>query len=137
LGWASARGEVDGTGWSLFLILFCWQVPHFMAIAWIYREDYARAGFVMVPMRDPSGMRTAWHGVGFGVALVLASVVPYGRGIAGMGYLVGALCLGLGLVGCALSFMGRRDEGSARRLFRASILYLPLLLGLLVLDKLS
>jgi protoheme IX farnesyltransferase len=135
MGWAAARGELSVEGWALFAIQAFWQLPHFMAIAWMYREEYARAGFVMLPAVDPDGRRTARVAVSQTVALLVASVVPYLSGLAGTIYLAGALALGLLFAGVAVQFARDRTVARARLLFYASLLYLPLLLGLMVFDK--
>lgn len=136
MGWAAARGQVDPLGWTLFGILFFWQVPHFMAIAWLYREDYAKAGFVMLPNVDVEGLRTGRQAVSHTVFLIIASFMPFTLKLVGAAYLVGAVLLGLLFLLASVSFSMNLSRASARRLFFASIIYLPLLLGLMVLDKL-
>jgi protoheme IX farnesyltransferase len=135
MGWTAARGEVTGEGWSLFAILFFWQLPHFLAIAWMYREDYARAGFVMLPVIDPTGARTGKQALSHTLGLLPVSLCPFIFGLAGPVYLAGALALGAGFLWCAWQFSRRISVAGARRLFYASILYLPLLLSLLVINK--
>jgi protoheme IX farnesyltransferase len=135
MGWTAARGEISGEGWALFAILFFWQLPHFLAIAWIYREDYARAGFVMLPVLDPSGARTGKQALSHTLGLLPVSLCPFLFGLAGPVYLAGALALGAGLLWCAWAFARRISVAGARRLFYASIIYLPLLLALIVLNK--
>jgi heme o synthase len=135
MGWAAARGEVTADGWSLFAILFFWQIPHFLAIAWIYREEYARAGFAMLPTMDPDGLRTGLQTVSHTLALLLASVCPVAFHLAGVTYFAGALVLGLIFLAAAWKFSRHLTVQRARQLFFVSILYLPLLLGLMVLDK--
>jgi heme o synthase len=135
MGWVAARGGLEGGGWLLFGILALWQIPHFLAIAWLYRDDYARAGYAMLPAFDPMGRRTARHALGCALLLVGVSVMPAFWGMAGWIYLAGALVLGLGFSGLAAHFMAGATEVRARRLFYGSILYLPALLGLLALDK--
>ncbi|HXR08836.1 MAG TPA: heme o synthase [Candidatus Acidoferrum sp.] len=135
MGWTAARGEITGDGWSLFAILFFWQLPHFLAIAWIYREDYARAGFVMLPVLDPSGARTGQQALSHTLGLLPVSLCPFLFGLAGPVYLAGALALGAGLLWCAFAFSRRISVAGARRLFYASIIYLPLLLALIVFNK--
>ena len=136
IGWAAARGTVGTEAWALFAILFCWQMPHFLAIAWMYREDYARGGFVMLTHLDETGTATGRQAVNYAFALLLVSLTPGLLGMAGRWYFFGAFVLGLGMVGCALRMQLAPDRPQARRLFFASILYLPLLLALLALDKL-
>lgn len=145
MGWAAARGGIGGAeGWVLFAIQAFWQLPHFMAIAWIYRDEYARAGFKMLPVIDPDGRRTARQAVGYTVVLLAASLGPYLCGLTGPLYLIGALLLGLIFLWFAIQFARQvqlaRAEltlGRARQLFYMSILYLPLLLTLMVLDKIK
>jgi heme o synthase len=135
MGWVAARGGLEGGGWLLFGILALWQIPHFLAIAWLYRDEYARAGYAMLPAFDPIGHRTARHALGCALLLAGVSVMPAFWGMAGWIYLAGALVLGLGFSGLAAHFMAGISEVRARRLFYGSILYLPALLGLLALDK--
>ncbi len=135
IGWTAAQGGLTGAGWSLFAILACWQVPHFMAIAWMYRDEYAKAGFVMLPVVDASGRRTARQAVAFALLLLAASVWPYFLGLAGVTYLVGAVGLGVGFAALAVLFAKELSLTRARQLFFASIVYLPLLLGLMVAAK--
>ena len=137
MGWTAARGEVTIEGWSLFAILFFWQIPHFLAIAWMYREDYERAGFVMLPMLDPSGTRTGRQAVSHTLGLLPISLFPVAFKLAGVVYLAGALALGLMFLACAIQFSRQLTLRRARQLFFASILYLPLLLILMVLDKIK
>ena len=135
MGWVAARGEVTAAGWSLFAILFFWQLPHFLAIAWLYREDYAKAGFVMLPVVDPDGQRTGRQAVSHTLGLLPVSLSPFLLGISGVAYLVGALALGMMFLWCAIRFARTLGRPQARQLFFASIIYLPALLGLLVWDK--
>lgn len=135
MGWTAATGEFGPGGWALFTILFFWQLPHFMAIAWLYREDYARAGFRMLPVQDSTGMRTGATAVRHTVALLGFSLAPVALGLAGNWYAGFALVGGAVFLGCAITFARQMTTGSARRLFFASILYLPVILGALVADK--
>jgi len=142
MGWAAARDNVSREGWALFAILFFWQLPHFLAIAWLYREEYAKAGFVMLPVRDPDGVRTGRQAVSHTLGLIAVSICPAvltaGPGtlpVAGTVYFFGALLLGLAFLWCAIQFSRELTRARARQLFFASILYLPLLLGLMALDK--
>ena len=137
MGWTAARNEVDPAGWSLFAILFFWQIPHFLAIAWIYREDYAQAGFVMLPTVDPEGFRTGRQAVSHTFGLLFMSLLPVVFGLAGIVYFTGALLLGGFFLLCAFQFSHTLTLARARRLFFASIIYLPLLLLLMVLDKIK
>ena len=135
MGWTAARGELSGEGWALFAILAFWQIPHFFAIAWIYRDEYAKAGFIMLPNVDANGRRTAQQTVSHTLALVMASLVPFALNMAGSVYLASALVLGAGFLGCAVQFSRQLTLARARQLFLASIIYLPLLLAAMVWDK--
>ena len=135
IGWAAARGSLDVGAGILFAILFLWQIPHFLAIAWMYREDYARGGFPMLPVLDQQGRMTARQSFANAVALLLVSLLPTAVGLAGPWYLAGALLLGLAFVAAAFRLLRRRDVASARRLFLASVIYLPLLTSLLMIDR--
>jgi protoheme IX farnesyltransferase len=142
MGWAAVRDNVSREGWALFAILFFWQLPHFLAIAWLYREEYARAGYVMLPVRDPQGVRTGRQAVSHTLGLIAVSLCPAvltsGPGalpVAGSVYFFGALLLGLGFLWCAIQFSRDLTRPRARALFFASILYLPILFGLMALDK--
>ncbi|MBM3901390.1 MAG: protoheme IX farnesyltransferase [Verrucomicrobia bacterium] len=135
MGWSAATDSVSAPGWSLFGVLFFWQLPHFMAIAWLYREEYQRAGFRMLSGVDPDGIRTAASAVRNTLALLGVSLFPFVFGLVGHWYLVGAVVLGGAFLAFAIQFARTLSQTSARRLFFASIVYLPVLLGLLVLDK--
>jgi len=137
MGWTAARGELAVEGWVLFAILAFWQIPHFMAIAWLYREEYEKAGFVMLPTVDADGSRTGSQAVSHAAALIVVSVLPFVLGLTGAFYLAGAIVLGSIFLACAVVFQRRLTNVSARRLFLASIVYLPLSLILLVLDRAS
>jgi heme o synthase len=135
IGWAAARGSVDPAAFVLFAILFLWQIPHFLAIAWIYREDYARGGLPMLPVLDPHGHLTGRQAVSHSLALLFVSLAPAAAGMAGRAYLVGALLLGMAMTGVALRAAIVRTTPAARQLFLASIIYLPALSALLLLDR--
>ena len=137
MGWTAARNSIGEGGWSLFAILFFWQLPHFLAIAWLYREQYARAGFVMLPVVDPDGARTGRQAVSHTLGLLPVSLGPVLFHLAGPVYLCGALILGVAFVVFAAQFSRRLTRESARRLFLFSILYLPVLLGLMVFDRIK
>jgi protoheme IX farnesyltransferase len=137
MGWTAARNELTGEGWALFAILFFWQIPHFLAIAWMYRDEYARAGFVMLPNIDPEGYRTGRQAVSHTFGLLTASLLPFVFHLAGPIYLLGAILLGTLFIAFAFLFARELTLRSARQLFFASILYLPSLMGLMVLDKLT
>jgi heme o synthase len=134
MGWTAARNQLDPGGWALFAILFFWQMPHFFAIAWMYREEYGRAGFVMLPTVDPDGFRTGRQAVNHAFGLLLMSLLPVALGLAGFLYFAASVILGGIFLVCALQF-SRDLTGRARRLFFASIIYLPLLLILMVVDR--
>jgi protoheme IX farnesyltransferase len=136
VGWAAATGRADIGAWSLFAILFFWQMPHFFAIAWMYREDYARAGFEMISKGDNTGARSASQSVLFCMLLLIISGVPQFLGIVSAVYLAIELVLNGFFIFVAMRFLRTQQAADARRLFIASILYLPLLLGALVLTKL-
>jgi protoheme IX farnesyltransferase len=135
MGWAAARGTLDRQAWALFGVLFLWQLPHFLSIAWIYREDYARGGFPMLPVTDPGGASTARQSVAYAAALVPVTLLAGAFAAAGNLYLFGAAGLGLVFVGCTISFALRRSVRAARLVFLVSVLYLPAVLGLMVLDR--
>jgi protoheme IX farnesyltransferase len=137
MGWTAARGELSSEGWALFAILAFWQLPHFFAIAWMYRDDYALAGFKMLPLVDEDGQRTGQQAVSHTVALLIVSVFPFLFNMAGPFYLTGALLLGAAYLWCAIRFARQLTMTRARQLFLASIVYLPLLLVLMVLDKIK
>ena len=135
IGWAAARGSVDHGTFLLFAILFLWQIPHFLAIAWMYRDDYARSGLPMLPVLDAEGRITGRQALANSVALLLVSVAPAAAGMAGRVYLFGAVLLGLGFVATAGRAALLRSLPAARTLFLASLVYLPVLSGLLLADR--
>ena len=135
IGWAGARGALSLESFALFAILFFWQLPHFMAIAWMYREDYARAGFPMTPVVDPTGKQTARQIIVYALALVPVSVAPTLLGLAGKVYFFGALALALAFLAVGLRVATSRSDADAKRLLYASLLFLPLLLVLMMLDR--
>jgi heme o synthase len=135
IGWAAALDELSQGAWVLFGIVFLWQLPHFLAIAWIYREDYARAGFPMLPVIEPDGRSTAHQAVIYALALLPVSLAPTLVGMTGPIYFAGALVLSLAFIGLALKFSGTRSIPDARRLFFGSIIYLPLIWMLMIFDK--
>ena len=134
IGWTAASGSLSLGGWSLFAIVFLWQIPHFMAIAWLYRDDYARAGFPMLPVVEPDGRRTGLQAVCYAAALVPASVAPTIVGLTGAAYFWTALVLGVGLLWMAARFALSRTDATARVLFYSSITYLPLIWTAMLLD---
>lgn len=135
MGWTAARGELSREGWALFAILAFWQLPHFLAIAWMYREEYEKAGFKMLPSIDPQGHRTGRQAVSHTLGLLPVSLCPFLFHVTGPIYLVGALVLGLAFLWFAIQFARYLTLPRARQLFFVSILYLPMLLVMMVLDK--
>jgi protoheme IX farnesyltransferase len=135
IGWAAARGSVGAGAWSLFAIVFLWQLPHFFAIAWMYREDYSRASFRMISSDDRSGERSASQSVFFCILLLVIAGLPAFVGIATFVYLARLVLNGFVYRRRDEVFLRMRTAGAARLLFIASIIYLPLLLGALVLTK--
>ena len=135
IGWAAARGTLNAGAWMLFAILFFWQLPHFFAIAWMYRDDYARAGFQMIASDDRTGARSASQSVFFCMILFVVAGLPAFLGIATVFYLLAELILGGIFIAVAMRFLKTCAPADARRLFITSIIYLPMLLGALVLSK--
>jgi protoheme IX farnesyltransferase len=136
IGWTASHGGVTLGGAALFAIVFLWQIPHFMAIAWMYRDDYAKAGFPMLPVIDPAGRRAARQAVVYAAALIPVSAVPTLAGVSGAAYLIVAIGLGIGLLGLAVGFAVSRTDRSARWLFFGSITYLPVLWIAMIADRL-
>jgi len=134
IGWAAASGRLDPTAWALFLVVYLWQVPHFLSIAWLYRDDYRDGGFCMLPCVDPDGRSTGRQATLGSLALIPVSLMPAAAGAAGPVYFAGALLLGLYFLARAAAFAFAPAPGSARRLMRASLIYLPLLLAILCAD---
>jgi protoheme IX farnesyltransferase len=135
-GWTGAGGALDARGLALFSILFFWQMPHFFALAWMYREDYRRGGFHMLTEHDRSGARTARQIVVWALALVAVSTLPTVSGLAGLPYAVAALVLGLAFMAPAIALLRRPSDAGALRVFLGSVIYLPLLLAVMVVEKL-
>jgi protoheme IX farnesyltransferase len=136
IGWAAVSGRLDAGALALFLIVFVWQVPHFLAIAWMYRDDYARAGMKMLSVGDRKAERTAQQMLLYGLALVPVSLVPAQLGLAGPGYVLGAATLGAFFLWPIARFQGDRTVPAARRVLKASLVYLPGVLCLLLMSKL-
>lgn len=132
IGYAAATGVVDAASWSLFGLMFAWQLPHFLALSWIYRDDYARGGFEMLSVHDASGAKVARHAFGWSVVLFAVSVAPWWLGISGMAYLVAAVVSGLAIIAASVAFGRALTMASARRLFMGSNLYLVVVMALLV-----
>src|SRR5262249_6173637 len=135
IGWTAGRGNIGPEAWMLFAILFLWQVPHFLAIAWIYRADYARAGLRMLPVTDRHGRLTARNMVIYTLALIPVSFAPVFLGSAGLIYLGGATTLGLGFLMQTVGFAQATSTWRARQVLRASLVYLPGLLAVLLVDR--
>src|SRR6266581_1935662 len=135
IGWVAARGQVDVGAWVLFAILFLWQFPHFLAIAWMYREDYGRAGIIMLPVVEPDGRVTGQQIIAYTLMLLPISLLPTVLGISGRIYFVAALVLGLLFLLSAVRAALSKSNQHARQLLLASVLYLPLLFGVMVLNR--
>lgn len=135
-GWTATGRPLNASAWALFAIMFVWQMPHFFALAWIYREDYRRAGFQMLTVVDGTGSRASWQALLYAAVLIPISALPTVFGLTGVIYLVGALVLGVAfLLPTILMLVRGPNEKFAWRTFAASIIYLPLLLVLMVIDK--
>jgi protoheme IX farnesyltransferase len=135
MGWAAVRDQVGLPAWVLFGILFFWQMPHFLAIAWLCRDDYRSGGFPMLTVTDPSGTQAARQAILYGAALVPMSLLPSLLGLMGTVYFVGALAFGLAYLGFSFGFAAARSNPGARRLMLASLLYFPALLVIMLLDR--
>lgn len=135
MGYAAAAGLIDARAWTLFAILFVWQLPHFLAIAWLYREDYARGGQLMLPVVDSDGAQTSRQVLSFSLTLLPVTLVPAVVGMAGAVYFAAALFLGVVFLAFGWRLAVSRTPTAARQLFIVSVLYLPLLLGVMVLDR--
>lgn len=135
IGWAAATGSLDRGAWLLFGILFLWQFPHFYAIAWMYREDYARAGIQMLPVVDPQGKRTFRQIIWTAIGLIFVSLLPAVLGLAGMVYFFGALVVSVGLLQVCLWAASQRTNVRAKWLMHATVMHIPVLLGLMIYDK--
>lgn len=135
IGWAAARGTVDAPAWALFLIVFLWQLPHFLAIAWLYREDYGRAGLPMLPVVDPDGASTARQSLLYATALVPVSILPSALGLAGPWYAASALALGIAFIAFGIRFAMKRTKPNARLLFLVSLIYLPAVWIVMMMDR--
>jgi len=135
IGWVAATGKVTLEAWILFAILFLWQFPHFLAIAWMYRDDYARAGIKMLPVVESDGKVTAQQIISYTVLLIPVSLLPVVIGLSGSVYLVGAVVLGAGFLYYSARAALVRTGWQARQLLLASVIYLPMLFGLMVLNR--
>jgi protoheme IX farnesyltransferase len=135
-GWAAASGELSAAAWAIFAIMFIWQIPHSLAIAQMYRDDYARAGFRLLPVVDPDGSSTTRQILTYSLALLSVGMLPTLLGLAGPIYFVASIVLGLGLLASSLRLARSAKTADARRLMFASLLYLPCLLAIMAADKL-
>jgi protoheme IX farnesyltransferase len=132
MGWTASADEISLGAWALFALLFLWQFPHFLAIAWMYREQYAKAGILMLPVIEPEGKITARQIVVFTVILLPVSLAPFFLGFAGLIYLVGASLLGLWFLAASIKTARAKTVEQARKLLLVSVLYLPLIFALMV-----
>jgi protoheme IX farnesyltransferase len=137
MGWSAVGGELPPAAWALFGILFLWQFPHTYSIAAAYREDFTRAGYQVLPLVDEKGHRTRGQVIAFTLALAVVSLLPAYYGVAGSIYMVGAALGSLVFVGCAIRFGAGRRRRLAGQLMAASLIYMPLILALLLLDRRS
>lgn len=137
MGWAAASGTLNWDALILFGILFTWQFPHFHAISWVYRDDYRRGGFLMLPLARNGEKRTSRQILAYTFSLLLISFLPVWTGLSGYLYLIGAVILGMGLTRYSIRVAATPSQVAARQLLRASVVYLPLLLILMVIDKVS
>ncbi|MBI4735129.1 MAG: protoheme IX farnesyltransferase [candidate division NC10 bacterium] len=137
IGWVAAQGTLGLEAWVLFAILFLWQIPHALAIAVLYRSDYARAGFRFLPVLDPEGSRIGRPIVSHCLALLIVGLLPTLTGLAGPLYFFGSLALGVAFLGCGIHLAIAGSASAARRLLFASLVYLPAVLGLMALSKMS
>jgi len=135
MGWTAAADNISLTAWSLFVIQFLWQFPHFLAIAWMYREQYKKAGILMLPVVEPSGRITMRQIVQFTIMLLPVSVAPYIFGATGMTFFVGAIILGVLFLAASIYAASTKTDAAARKLLLVSVIYLPIFFLLMVLDK--
>jgi heme o synthase len=136
-GWVAAAGELPLAAWTLFALVFCWQIPHSLAIALLHRDDYARADFRLLPLEDPCGWRTGWQVVSGCVALLPIGLLPTSMHVAGAFSGAASVMLGLGLLACGMRLATSCSTSAVRGLLRASLTYLPTLLAVLVIDKIQ
>ncbi len=135
MGWTAAHNTITLPAWLLFALLFCWQIPHFLSLAWMYRRDYERAGYRLLTVSDPTGHRTALVSLFFLLPLVPVSIWLAGAGELGTWYTVGAVAAGGGYMIAGIAFLASRTNGAARRLFFASLFYFPALFLFLIADR--
>lgn len=135
-GWTATTGSLDAGGWAIFLILAFWQMPHFFALAWMYRKDYARGGYAMLPVVEPDGRSTVNQTLLFTVGLVAVSILPVALDLSGLPYLIGAIVLGADFLIASFRLYRTRHPQDARRVLMASVRYIPLLVLLIIIDRL-
>jgi protoheme IX farnesyltransferase len=135
IGWTAVTGELSMGAWSLFFILFFWQMPHFLSLGWMYRKDYARANYRLLVVVDPSGNASSRQILIYCIALIPAAFMPTMVGILGMTYFVGAAVLSTWFLWLAIRLYRDRSNANARRLFFASLVYLSVLVGLMIVDR--
>ena len=135
MGWTAACNEITLDTWILFAILFLWQMPHFLSLAWMYRRDYMRAGYRLMTVSDENGSTTSGHILAYCLALIPVTIIPAALGLFGLIYLLGTIALGLGFFYLSLRYRFDRSNHTARQVFFASLLYLPALLLVMVVDK--
>lgn len=135
MGWTAARDALEPGAWVLFGILFLWQLPHFLSIAWMFRRDYAAGGLPMLPVSDPDGRRTGRQAVLYAAALVPVALLPSVLGLTGLVYFAGALALSTAFLAAAVVFARARTDAAARRLLLVSVLYLPAILAVMLVDR--
>ncbi|MBK9215943.1 MAG: protoheme IX farnesyltransferase [Chloracidobacterium sp.] len=135
MGWTAATGEISMMAWALFAMQYLWQFPHFLAIAWLYRDEYAKAGILMLPVVEPAGRITARQIILYTIMLVPVSLAPFFFGVSGMVFLIGAAALGVAFLVISIRAAIARTNAQARFLLLASVIYLPLLFILMVADK--
>jgi protoheme IX farnesyltransferase len=136
MGWAAAGQPLDFTALVLFAVLFLWQIPHFLSLAWIYRHDYAGAGYRLLACVDPKGTRTARQSLAFMVLLSVVVILPWFSGFLGIMYVFGSALISIGFVTTGWKYAAQRTNRAARLMFAASLIYLPTLMGLMVVDRL-
>ncbi len=134
-GWTAATGSLGAGGWALFAVLFFWQMPHFLSLAWMYRKDYDRGRFAMLPVVEPEGHSTARQTVLFTVLVIAASVVPFALGLSSWLYLAGVLLLGVAFLKPAIAFYRSKSNQAARKVLLASVLYIPLFVVCILIDR--
>lgn len=135
-GWAAATGSIGLGGWALFGVLLCWQMPHFFSLAWMYKKDYEKGGFAMLTVKDPSGGATAFQMIFFSLGMIVFSIIPVVLGLSSWVYLLGSLALGFWFLVPVLKFYFSRSVLHARGILKASVLYIPLLLAAIIIDRL-